>query len=219
MLEIELHGAQQVRALHPDAVVIFVMPPSREEQQRRLRARGDPEDKVAKRLQKAEEEEPIGLALADHVVVNDEIDRAVKEMQSIIASHTTPRDVLTCRAASASAPRRSATSTPRSATRMRPATVDAAWAAGIRVFDTAPLYGHGLAERRLGAALGAHPRDDYLLSTKVGRVLVPGTPDGRRRLPCHASGGVADSTSPPMGCAGRSRRALTGWASTASTSR
>jgi guanylate kinase len=74
--------------LHPDAVVIFVMPPSREEQQRRLRARGDPEDKVARRLRKAEEEEPIGLALSDHVVVNDEIDRAVKELQSIIATHT-----------------------------------------------------------------------------------------------------------------------------------
>jgi D-threo-aldose 1-dehydrogenase len=58
-------------------------------------------------------------------------------------------------------------------------TIDAAWAAGIRVFDTAPLYGHGLAERRLGAALAAHPRDEYLLSTKVGRVLVAGTPDGR----------------------------------------
>ena len=65
------------------------MPPSREEQQRRLRARGDPEDKVAKRLPKAEEEEPIGLALADHVVVNDEIDRAVTELQAVIASHTT----------------------------------------------------------------------------------------------------------------------------------
>ena len=87
LLEIELHGAQQVRALHPDAIVIFVMPPSREEQQRRLRARGDPEDKVAKRLAKAEEEEPIGLALADHVVVNDEIDRAVAELQAVIASH------------------------------------------------------------------------------------------------------------------------------------
>ncbi len=58
------------------------------------------------------------------------------------------------------------------------ATVADAWAAGIRVFDTAPLYGHGLAERRLGAALSAHPRGDFVLSTKVGRLLVPGTPDG-----------------------------------------
>lgn len=53
------------------------------------------------------------------------------------------------------------------------ATVDAAWDGGIRYFDTAPHYGLGLAERRLGAALSARPRDDYVLSTKVGRLLVP----------------------------------------------
>jgi D-threo-aldose 1-dehydrogenase len=52
------------------------------------------------------------------------------------------------------------------------ATVDAAWAAGIRYFDTAPLYGHGLAEIRLGRALAQRPRDQYVISTKVGRVLV-----------------------------------------------
>ena len=51
--------------------------------------------------------------------------------------------------------------------------VDAAWDAGIRYFDTAPLYGHGLSETRLGEALRTRPRDDYVLSTKVGRVLVP----------------------------------------------
>jgi D-threo-aldose 1-dehydrogenase len=53
------------------------------------------------------------------------------------------------------------------------ATIDAAWDAGIRYFDTAPLYGHGLSERRLGQALAARPRDDYVLSTKVGRLLEP----------------------------------------------
>ena len=57
------------------------------------------------------------------------------------------------------------------------ATVDAAWDAGIRLFDTAPLYGHGLAERRLGAALAAHPRDELVISTKVGRLLQPGVPE------------------------------------------
>src|SRR5687767_11676010 len=51
------------------------------------------------------------------------------------------------------------------------AIVDAAWAAGIRYFDTAPHYGLGLSERRLGAALAGRPRDDYVLSTKVGRLL------------------------------------------------
>ena len=51
--------------------LLFVLPPSRDEQERRLRGRGDPNDKVLARLKKAEIEEPIGRALADHVVVND----------------------------------------------------------------------------------------------------------------------------------------------------
>ena len=52
-------------------------------------------------------------------------------------------------------------------------TIDAAWQAGIRFFDTAPLYGHGLAEIRLGEALAKRPRDSYVLATKVGRLLRP----------------------------------------------
>ncbi|WP_370102811.1 aldo/keto reductase [Streptacidiphilus sp. MAP12-20] len=53
------------------------------------------------------------------------------------------------------------------------ATVDAAWEAGIRYFDTAPHYGLGLSERRLGAALRDRPRSQYTISTKVGRLLRP----------------------------------------------
>ncbi|MFI5609348.1 aldo/keto reductase [Amycolatopsis sp. NPDC051903] len=53
------------------------------------------------------------------------------------------------------------------------ATVRCAWAEGIRYFDTAPHYGLGLSERRLGKALAAYPRAEYVLSTKVGRVLEP----------------------------------------------
>lgn len=52
------------------------------------------------------------------------------------------------------------------------ATVDAAWNDGIRYFDTAPLYGAGLAELRLGEALSERPRDDYVISTKVGRLIL-----------------------------------------------
>ena len=52
------------------------------------------------------------------------------------------------------------------------ATVDAAWNDGIRYFDTAPLYGAGLAELRLGAALAERPRADYVISTKVGRLIL-----------------------------------------------
>ncbi|MFP7732462.1 aldo/keto reductase [Priestia aryabhattai] len=51
------------------------------------------------------------------------------------------------------------------------ATVDAAWESGIRYFDAAPLYGAGLAEMRLGEALSKRNRNDYVLSTKVGRVI------------------------------------------------
>jgi D-threo-aldose 1-dehydrogenase len=55
------------------------------------------------------------------------------------------------------------------------ATVDAAWDEGVRYFDTAPFYGFGFSERRLGDALRERPRDAFILSTKVGRLLVPGT--------------------------------------------
>lgn len=58
------------------------------------------------------------------------------------------------------------------------ATVDAAWDAGIRCFDTAPHYGLGLSERRLGAALADRPRSAYTVSTKVGRLLVPSASGG-----------------------------------------
>jgi D-threo-aldose 1-dehydrogenase len=59
--------------------------------------------------------------------------------------------------------------------------VDEAWAGGIRYFDTSPHYGMGLSERRLGRLLSRYPRDEYVLSTKVGRLIVPnpsGLPDG-----------------------------------------
>ncbi len=52
------------------------------------------------------------------------------------------------------------------------ATVDAAWDNGIRDFDTAPFYGAGLSEIRLGEALAGRPRDEFVLSTKVGRVIL-----------------------------------------------
>ena len=51
--------------------------------------------------------------------------------------------------------------------------ISAAWRGGIRYFDTAPHYGLGLSERRVGALLRQYPRDEYVLSTKVGRLLEP----------------------------------------------
>ncbi|OCP37312.1 aldo/keto reductase [Ensifer sp. LC163] len=56
-------------------------------------------------------------------------------------------------------------------------TLDAAWATGLRYFDVAPYYGLGLAERRVGDFLRDKPRDSFVLSTKVGRLLHP-VPEG-----------------------------------------
>ncbi|MEV4976251.1 aldo/keto reductase [Streptomyces scopuliridis] len=68
------------------------------------------------------------------------------------------------------------------------AVLEEAWEGGIRSFDTAPHYGLGLSERRLGAFLREKPRDTYRLSTKAGRLIVPNT--GRREGTDEANGFV-----------------------------
>ncbi|MFD7827888.1 aldo/keto reductase [Kitasatospora sp. NPDC059803] len=62
------------------------------------------------------------------------------------------------------------------------ATVEAAWQHGVRYYDTAPFYGAGLAEERLGEVLSTKPRDEYVLSTKVGRVILAELEEGAREL-------------------------------------
>lgn len=84
VLEIEVDGARQVKGLHPDALLLFVLPPSRDEQKTRLIGRGDPDQRVEQRLRKAEDEEPIGKALADYVLVNDDLASTVDEMLELI---------------------------------------------------------------------------------------------------------------------------------------
>jgi D-threo-aldose 1-dehydrogenase len=81
----------------------------------------------------------------------------------------------------------------------------AAWDAGIRYFDTAPHYGLGLSERRLGRGLRGRPRGDFVVSSKVGRLLVPNTertgrdpdlfavPDDLRRVRDYSRDGVLRS--------------------------
>jgi D-threo-aldose 1-dehydrogenase len=66
------------------------------------------------------------------------------------------------------------------------AVVERAWELGIRYFDTAPYYGSGSAERRLGAVLSEQPREAFVLSTKVGRLLRPGESDWRGAPPLQA---------------------------------
>lgn len=84
LLEIDVQGAEQVKARYPDAVVVFVCPPSRAAQEERLRGRGDDPASIARRLAEAEREEQAGRRLADHVVVNDDLDRAVEEVAGIV---------------------------------------------------------------------------------------------------------------------------------------
>ena len=91
VLEIELHGAQQVKERHPEAILVFVQPPSREEQRRRLQGRGDSDDHVQLRLKKAEDEERLGAEQADVLIVNDDLERAVAEIQGIIGAARSAR--------------------------------------------------------------------------------------------------------------------------------
>jgi D-threo-aldose 1-dehydrogenase len=66
--------------------------------------------------------------------------------------------------------------------------VEAAWAGGIRTFDTAPFYGLGESERRMGGELVSRPRDEFVLSTKIGRLLVPSASDATQVEPQYAYG-------------------------------
>jgi len=85
LLDIEPKGAAQVRKSVPDATLIFIMPPSMEELERRLRGRGDtPEDQIALRLERAHWEMEQRLWY-DHVVVNDSVQRCADEILNIIA--------------------------------------------------------------------------------------------------------------------------------------
>ena len=85
LLDIEPNGAKQVKEALPEAVLVFIMPPSMEELEKRLRGRGDtPEDQIAMRLERAvwEMEQRHWY---DHVVVNDDAERCAEEILKIIA--------------------------------------------------------------------------------------------------------------------------------------
>jgi guanylate kinase len=85
LLDIEPNGAKQVKAAAPEAVLVFIMPPSMEELERRLRGRGDtPEDQISMRMERAvwEMEQRYWY---DHVVVNDIAERCADEILKIIA--------------------------------------------------------------------------------------------------------------------------------------
>jgi guanylate kinase len=87
ILEIEVDGAQQIKRRYPDALLILIAAPSRQAQAERLRARGDDEESVQRRLAVGAAEERVGRRIADHVVVNDDLDRASHELADILRGH------------------------------------------------------------------------------------------------------------------------------------
>lgn len=87
LLEIELDGAQQVKRRHPEAVLIFIVAPSQEDQEKRLRHRGDDDETVTRRLEVGAEELKTGGRIADEIVVNDDVERAAREVAGILARY------------------------------------------------------------------------------------------------------------------------------------
>ena len=84
LLEIEVEGARQILARHPDARVVLLLPPSEEVQEERLRRRGDPEHHVQRRLEEGRVEVAQGRQIAHHEVVNDDLEQAVSEILGIV---------------------------------------------------------------------------------------------------------------------------------------
>jgi guanylate kinase len=84
LLEIDVQGARDVKACRPDAIVVLILPPSRAAQEQRLRGRGDAEESIRRRLARADDEERMGRELANHIVVNDDLGRAVDEVVGIV---------------------------------------------------------------------------------------------------------------------------------------
>jgi guanylate kinase len=91
ILEIDVQGAEQIRRLEPDALLVFLAPPTMEELERRLRGRGtETEERIAARLATAEWE--MGQqGWFDHVVVNDELERASSQVAAIIEASRSAR--------------------------------------------------------------------------------------------------------------------------------
>ena len=86
LLDIEPNGAKAVKAAEPEAVLIFIMPPSLEELERRLRGRGDtPEDQIQLRMDRAKWE-MAQSAWYDHVVLNDDPRRCAREILEIVSN-------------------------------------------------------------------------------------------------------------------------------------
>jgi guanylate kinase len=84
VLEIDVQGARQVLRRRPDASCVLVRAPSREVQEQRLRSRGDSEEHIRGRIELGKREEAEGFEIASRVVVNDDLDQAVRALAAIV---------------------------------------------------------------------------------------------------------------------------------------
>lgn len=88
LFDIDVQGGSQVKARFPEACLIFLVPPSMEELEQRLRRRGtDNDDVISRRLSAAKQEIEQGLERYDYVITNDRLDRALFDLTSIVRAH------------------------------------------------------------------------------------------------------------------------------------
>lgn len=87
LLEIEVQGARQIRETYPEAIMFFVVPPSIEDLEARLRRRADTSDaEIVRRLLIARQEIDEARGVFDHVVINDELDRCIAEVDELMST-------------------------------------------------------------------------------------------------------------------------------------
>ncbi len=87
IFDIDVQGGLAIKRKHPDTVRVFVLPPSLEELERRLRERGtDAEDTIRRRMLAARSEIERGAASYDYIIVNDDFDRAYRDLRSVVVA-------------------------------------------------------------------------------------------------------------------------------------
>lgn len=87
IFDIDVQGGQAIKRKYPEAVLVFVLPPSLEELERRLRERGtDSDETIRRRMLAARSEVERGVASYDYLIINDDLDRAYSDLRSVIAA-------------------------------------------------------------------------------------------------------------------------------------
>src|SRR4051812_36395205 len=88
LFDIDVQGGRQIKALFPEAVLVFILPPSLSELEARLRKRGtDADDVIARRLAAARAEIDVGLASYDYLVVNERLEQALADLAAVVRTH------------------------------------------------------------------------------------------------------------------------------------